>query len=84
MRKPENPRVAELRRIGDPVERAAACQTFIANGRDTLLAVEALRNESIRTARAEKEMTVDALAKAIGVRRNIIVEALRRSRNDSH
>jgi DNA-binding transcriptional regulator YiaG len=70
--------VAELRAIADPVQRAAACQTFITNGRETLRAVERLRDESIRTARVDTELTVDALAAAVGVKRNVVVEALRR------
>lgn len=74
----ENPRVAELRSITDPAERAKACQTFIVNGRDTLRAVEQLRDDSIREARAQTPRpTIDELAKAAGVRRNVVVTALR-------
>lgn len=76
---PENPRIAELRAIADPLERAAAAQTFIVNGRATLKAAESLRNESIRAARGATRLTVDQLAAKVQVRRNIIVEALRRS-----
>ena len=78
MGKHESGRVAELRSIADPVDRAAACQTFITNGRDTLKAVEVLRDESIRAARSGGSLTVDALAKAVKVRRNVIIDALRR------
>lgn len=78
MRSTESPRIAELRAIGDPLARAAACQTFIVNGRATLKAAEALRNESIRTARDATTLTVDAIAAAVKVRRNVVVEALRR------
>lgn len=74
----ESPKVAELRAIPDPVARAAACQAFLVNGRATLAAVEALRNESIRTAREDTDLTVDQLAAKVQVKRNIIVEALRR------
>jgi DNA-binding transcriptional regulator YiaG len=77
MRSTENPRVVELRAIPDPVDRAAACQTFILNGRATLEAVQALRDESIRSARESSPMTVDALAARIGAKRNVVVEALR-------
>lgn len=74
----ENPRITELRAITDPVVRAAACQTFIVNGRATLRAAEALRNESIRAAREASSLTVDGIATAVQVRRNVVVEALRR------
>jgi DNA-binding transcriptional regulator YiaG len=77
MRSTENPRVVELRGIADPVDRAAACQTFIVNGRATLEAMRALRDESIRSAREATTLTVDALAARIGARRNVVVEALR-------
>ena len=79
MRSTENPRITELKAIGDPVERARACQTFIVNGRATLRAVEAVRNEAIRAAREATTLTVDAIATAVEVRRNVVVEALRRS-----
>jgi DNA-binding transcriptional regulator YiaG len=78
MRSTDNPRIAELRAIGDPVQRAAACQTFIVNGRATLKAAESLRDESIRAARKSTTSTVDALASAINVKRNVVVQALRR------
>lgn len=74
----ESPRVAELRALPDPVDRAAACQAFLVNGRSTLAAVEVLRNESIRAARETTVLTVDQLAARVKVKRNIIVEALRR------
>lgn len=74
----ENPRITELRAIADPVERAAACQTFIVNGRATLKAAEAVRNDSLRAAREATTLTVDAIAAAVKVRRNVVVEALRR------
>lgn len=78
MRSTESPRVAELRAIRDPLERAAACQAFVVNGRATLKAVETLRNESIRAAREASALTVDGIAAAVKVRRNVVVEALRR------
>jgi len=70
--------VTALRAIQDPVERAAACQVFLTNGRATLSAVEQLRNDSIREAREATVLTVDGLAERIRVKRNVIVEALRR------
>lgn len=73
----ESPRIVELRAIADPLQRAAACQTFIVNGRATLKAAEALRNESIRAAREATPLTVDAIAGAVKVRRNVVVWALR-------
>jgi hypothetical protein len=73
----ENANVAALRRIADPVARAAACQVFIANGRETIRAAEQLRNDAIRDARQHGASTVDSLAAAIKVRRNVVVDALR-------
>lgn len=77
---PTSARVAELQAIADPLDRAAACQQFIVNGRETLKAVEALRDDSIRTARETHRLTIDKMATRIKVRRNIIVEALRPAR----
>lgn len=74
----ENAKVTQLRAVADPVERAAACQTFITNGRATLAAVEQLRDQAIRDARAAKAGTVDSVAARIGARRNVVVDALRK------
>jgi hypothetical protein len=74
----ENPRITALRGITDPVERAAAAQRFILNGRTTLRAAERVRDEAIRAARTPGSHTIDQLAGKIGARRNIIVDALRR------
>lgn len=73
----ENPKIQALRGIADPVERAASCQTFIANGRETLRSAQRLRGESIREARRRGGLTVDELAQQIRVRRNVVVDALR-------
>lgn len=74
----ENPRVAELRAIPDPAGRAKACQLFIVNGRETLRAVEQLRDDSIRAARqGVPRPTVDELTRAVTCRRNVVVNALR-------
>lgn len=75
---PNNPRILELQAIADPVERAAACQAVIVRGRETLTAAEALRTEAIRLSRENTSLTVDALAAAVGVKRNVVVEALRK------
>jgi hypothetical protein len=78
----ENVQVKALRGVADPVERAAACQRFIANGRATLKAIQQLRDEAIQSARQANHpgaKTVDGLASAVGVRRNVVVDALRGS-----
>jgi hypothetical protein len=74
----ESPRIAALRKIADPAERAKECQTFIVYGRETVKAAERLRDDAIREARAKPERpTVDGLTKVIGVKRNVVVNALR-------
>jgi hypothetical protein len=73
----ENTNLQRLRAITDPTDRAAACQTFIVNGRETLRAVEHLRDESIREARKTGAGTIDRIAAAVNVKRNIVVDALR-------
>jgi predicted transcriptional regulator len=74
----ENPRIAEFRAIKDPTDRARRCQEFLVNGRETIKSVERLRDDAIREARATADRpTVDALTKAIGVKRNVVVNALR-------
>lgn len=76
---PENPRVVEYRAIADPLERAKTCQQFLVNGRATIKAMEQLRDDAIREARGNpKPPTVDDLALAVGVKRNVVVNALRR------
>lgn len=76
----ENANVTRLKRIADPVERAAAAQEFLANGRATLQAVQQLRDDAIREARKDAHpdaATVDRLAARVKVRRNVVVDALR-------
>jgi GTP-sensing pleiotropic transcriptional regulator CodY len=75
---PTNPRIAVLQAIADPLERAAECQTTIIRGRETLAEAERLRTEAIRLSRENTSLTVDAIAAKVGVRRNVVVEALRR------
>ena len=76
----DNPRVAELAAITDPIERAAACQRFILNGRETLRQVEALRDQAIRDARTHTALTIDKLATRMRLNRSMVVEALRPTR----
>jgi GTP-sensing pleiotropic transcriptional regulator CodY len=73
----DNPTVARIRGIPDPVARAAAAQTFIVNGRRTLRAVERVRDDAIREARQPGRVTIDQLANQVGARRNVVVTALR-------
>ncbi|MFJ8690306.1 hypothetical protein [Micromonospora wenchangensis] len=77
----ENTPLAALRRVADPVERAAACQAFIVNGRATLALVQQERDDAIRAARAAghpEARTIDGLAARVKARRNVIVDALRK------
>lgn len=74
----KNPTVAKLEAIEDPVERAAACQTFLTNGKDTIRQVERLRTEAIRQARKQPgALTIDQLAGRLHAGRHIVVDALR-------
>lgn len=76
----ENATIAALKRVADPVERAAACQQFITNGRETIRQVQRLRDDAIRVARTQGHQdarTVDRLATRLKVRRNVVVDALR-------
>lgn len=74
----ENPTVAKLEAIEDPIARAAAAQTFITNGRATLRLVEGVRNQAIRQARTvNRTVTIDQLASRMGAGRHIVVDALR-------
>ncbi|QKW15357.1 hypothetical protein [Verrucosispora sp. NA02020] len=78
----ENATLTALRKVADPVERAAACQQFITNGRATIRAVQELRDVSIRDARKTAHpdaSTIDGFAARIRAKRNVIVDALRRS-----
>jgi hypothetical protein len=73
-----NPTVAALEAITDPVERAAACQTFLVNGRATIGLVEKLRTTAIREARSQAQaLTIDELADRMRAKRHIVVDALR-------
>ncbi|GGM26958.1 hypothetical protein GCM10011608_09700 [Micromonospora sonchi] len=77
----ENATIAALRRVADPVERAAACQAFITNGRETLRLVMLERDNAIRVARAAahpEARTIDGLAARVRAKRNVIVDALRK------
>ena len=76
----ENPTVTAFRGISDPLERARRCQEFLSNGRETIRAVEQLRDDAIREARTQGQRTIDALANHIGARRNVIIDALRQRR----
>lgn len=72
-----HPRVAEFEAVKDPVERAAACQQFLANARETIRLIERLRDDSIREARKSGRGTIDEVAQSVGVKRNVVVNALR-------
>lgn len=67
-------------KIADPVERAAEAQALILRARASATAAETLRNDAIRAARAAGGTTVDGLAAKIGVKRNVVIEALRPGR----
>lgn len=74
----EDERIKALRRIADPVDRARAAQHLIAAGRGVIRAAEHVRDAAIREARAPGNGTIDELAASIEVRRNVVVDALRR------
>jgi ribosome-binding protein aMBF1 (putative translation factor) len=77
MPQPENPTVAKLEAIADPVARAAAAQEFLTNGRTTIRLVEQLRDRAIRQARSGGGITIDQLAARIHAGRHIVVDACR-------
>lgn len=79
----ENPTVARIAAIEDPIERAAAAQTFLTNGRETIRQVEALRDEAIRQARHRGGITIDELAGRLRTRRNIVVDACRKQEKET-
>lgn len=80
----ENPKIAALIAIADPVERAAAAQRFIMNGRVTIRSAERVRDDAIREARQPgQRTTIDQLADQIGARRNVVVDALRGERTNN-
>lgn len=72
-----NKTVANLEAIADPVERAAAAQTFLANGRETIRLVEALRDRAIREVQKRGGITIDQLADRMKCGRHIVVDARR-------
>jgi hypothetical protein len=77
----ENATITALLGVADPVERAAASQTFITNGRATIRQAQQVRDEAIREARVVQHpeaRTIDGLAARIRAKRNVIVDALRK------
>lgn len=73
----ENSAVARIAAIEDPVERAAAAQTFLTNGRETIRNIEKLRDDAIRQVRRSGGITIDQLARRIKVGRHIVIDACR-------
>ncbi|MEV2239500.1 hypothetical protein [Micromonospora sp. NPDC049891] len=77
----ENATLTALRKVADPVQRAAACHEFVTNGRETLRLVMLERDNAIRDARQGRHpeaRTIDGLAARIRAKRNVIVDALRK------
>lgn len=76
--------VDSLRAVVEPGERAATAQRFLVETRELVKQAERLRDEAIRQARhsptGRPVVTIDELAERVGVRRNVVVEALRGSR----
>jgi hypothetical protein len=83
MPQPPNPTVAKLEAIEDPVERAAAAQTFLTNGRDTIRLVEALRDQAIREVQRKGGITIDQLADRMKCGRHIVVDARRGQKKEN-
>jgi hypothetical protein len=77
MPQPSNPTIAKLAAIKDPVERAAAAQTYLTDGRETIRMVEALRKQAIRDAYSTGGITIDELADRLPAGRHVVVDALR-------
>lgn len=73
----ENPNVARIRGIGDPLARAQQAHEFLINGRRTLEAMQRVRDDAIQSAREAGRGTIDEIAEAIGAKRNVVVDALR-------
>lgn len=74
----ENPNVARIRGISDPLSRAQQAHEFLINGRRTLEAMQHVRDDAIRGAHGAGRGTIDQIAGAIGAKRNVVVDALRR------
>lgn len=62
--------------IREPRARAKECQQTIDRARETINQLIDIRDEAIRKAKA-KGGTIDQIAGDIGVRRNVVVDALR-------
>lgn len=79
---PPQPGPAErIAAITDPLQRAAAAQEFLVNGRRTLRTVQTIRDDAIREAReAMPGTTIYEIARAIPCRPNVVVDALRTPR----
>lgn len=81
---PDNPQPSPAERIAaieDPLQRAAAAQEFLTNGRRTLRLVQQIRDDGIREARRRMPgVTIYEIARAIPCRPNVVVDALRTPR----
>lgn len=67
-----------MKGVRDPLERARLCQQFLDNGERTLDQVRVVRDDAIRAERARNPLVPrNVLAESIGVRLNVVVDALR-------
>jgi hypothetical protein len=73
----ENASITRLRGVTDPLARAKECEEYLTRGREVLAVAQQMRDEAIREARRNGAGTVDQIAAHIGVKRNIVVDALR-------
>lgn len=78
----EDPRIRALRTIPDPLARARDAQRFVGNGEQLISQAREIRDEAIREVRSKLGIvkTVDEIAAAIGAKRNIVVDAVRKSK----
>lgn len=74
--------LARIRAIKDPTDRARAAQEVIADVTAVIARATTHRDDMIRTARRQgaSRTTIKALADAVGVKPNVVVDALRTPR----
>lgn len=72
----EDPQIQEMLGLTDPLARARRCEEYLGRWRAMLAEAQRLRDASIREARSPGS-TIDGIAAAVGVKRNIVVNALR-------
>ncbi len=76
----ENSKIREIYGLRDPLARAREFQAFIDQGRAAIVEAQEGRDEAIREVRGKlgNAKTIDEIAAAIGAKRNIVVDAIRK------